>query len=522
MAKIFVPKERRQYDPIDSITEGLDRTQASTLISKRSLSDCSNVNFDLGKVCKAKGNHTYPTLAGASSIMKLYQYVKNNLTKELICHSVNDVWKYVDSVAVSILGGASLTGDEDDAFCSTVCNDLYVFSNGIAPIWYYSMGDAAIQQFTDDATMSCQSMAMFGERLNLYRPANYPRRVKCSVVGGIHNPPVSTDWTDSGSWEGDIDSEFGTDEIMCALRLNNYMILYGKQTIVMQEYAGQVTKPFNFYKRVTDVGTCSRRGVCNIGQDRHVIVGWDNIYLYRGSTDCEAIGDKIKDYLFARIDPQYIGRTFIVYNYNVKEVRIYYVPTGSTICSEYVCWNMTTGGWTKGTGQYTGFGTYFREISDIWVPTPADNVTWEEDLLRWNDVQLQALAPAVLMGDDGGDVWEHTESDTSEKGVAISAYFDTKDFTLADGYRRKAQNWFGCAFEAAGSDLYVRYSTDLGVTWSTPELFTLTSVLAMYSFDFEAWEPQVRIQFYNNEVSGWFEVNYIEIGYIGGSDRGVS
>jgi hypothetical protein len=426
---------------------------------------------------------------------------------------------YIDDVMATI----PLSGDIDDTISSIVVNDYYVFNNGIVPLLYWDMGTLlpTAVELPGGEALACRAMASIGERLCTYWAPGAPRRVQWTVAGSLSIPPVETDWTASGSGDVDLDSVFGDDVIMTAYKLGNYVVIYGKKTIVMQEYAGLVSKPFSFYGRVHDVGVPSTRAVANIG-DKHIFLGWDDIYLFRGGTDVESIGDKVSDELFSLINPTYIHRSFMVYLDEQYEVRLYFPLIGSETPNCYFTYSLSNRSWSRGSRSYTGFGPYKKmAAADTWDTVGTATTTWDEMAGRWDDVTNELLSPLNIYGDSNGIVYEDNESTLNLAGVAIDGWWDTKDFVVGESYRRDTTNWMSLGFEATGDTVMVSYSTDLGLNYSAPVTFTLTTEWKMYKYDINVNSPQVRFRFRNYQLSETFEVRQIELGYLKASDRGT-
>ena len=367
-------------------------------------------------------------------------------------------------------------------------------------------------------------MLLIGERLCLYSLPSLPRRVQWTVVGGISVPaPLATDWTDSGSGDVDLDSVFGDDVIMTAHKLGNYAVIYGKNTIAMQEYTGKTPDdPYAFYIRVAGTGTPSERGVANLG-DRHIVMTWDDIVIYKGGTDVESIGDKVSRELFNLINPTYAHRSFMVYLAEQYEVRLYFPLIGSSTPDCYFTYSLENKSWSRGSRSYTGFGSYKVVTgADTWDTIETATTTWDALAIRWDDTAIEALSPLNIYGDSGGVVYQDNELVLNHAGVAIDGKWETKDFVVGDGYRRRTTNWMSLGFEATGDTVMVSYSTDLGANWSTPTTFTLTEEWVKRNYDVNINSPQVRFRFRNYTLSETFQIREVELGYIEASDRGVA
>jgi len=419
-----------------------------------------------------------------------------------------------------VMATIELTGDEDNNFVAAVVNDYYIFSNGIVPLLCWNMTDATVAELTGGEALACKAMQMIGERLCLYHLPDLPRRVKWTVVGGI--TPEAADWTGPGSGDTDLDSIFGEDVIQTAHKLGNYVVIYGEKTIAMQEYTGKTPDdPYAFYVRVAGTGTPSERGVCNLG-DKHIMLGWDDVYIYKGGTDVQSIGDKVSRELFDLINPTYIHRSFVVYLDEQYEVRIYFPLIGSTTPNCYFTYSLSNGSWSRGSRSYMAFGAYKKITgADTWDTIATATTTWDELTIRWNDVSLEKLSPLSIYGDANGILYQDNETVLNLAGVPIDSWWDTKDFVVGEGYRRQTTSWMSLGFEATGDTITVYYSTDLGESWSAGVEFTLTDEWKVYRYDLNVNAPQIRFRFENDALSETFELRQVEVGYVGASDRGV-
>jgi len=426
---------------------------------------------------------------------------------------------HIDDIMVT----TETTGDEDNTFCSEIMNDYYVYSNGIQPIKYWDMSTATTTTLLGGATTACKAIAKLGERLCFYHVIEngtaYTQRVKWTVAGGLSTTPVATDWSDTGSGNTDLESTMGSDFIMSASKLGNYVIIYGERTILMQEYTGRVSSPFSFYTRVSGVGLAATRAIVNLGNE-HIFLGFDDVYSYKGGREAPSIGDNVSTELFDIINPQYIGRSFMIYLEETYEIRLYFPLVGSTLPDAYFSYHLGTKSWSRGSRSYTGFGYYKKITADTWHSF-AVGVSWDEVTGRYNDVVYEALAPINLYGDSAGVVYADDESTYDNVGAAIDGWWETKDFVTGTGYRRSITNWMELNFEATGHNVDISYSTDFGVTWSTAVTQALTNVWTQYNYDFEANAPQIRFKFRNATQGETFELRAVEVGYIDGSDRGT-
>jgi len=346
--------------------------------------------------------------------------------------------------------------------------------------------------------------------------------VKWTVVGGVSIPPVVGDWDNAGSGDVDLDSVFGDDVIVTAHKLGNYVVIYGKKTIAMQEYTGaSATKPYSFYTRVKGTGTPSKRGVVNLGE-KHYILGWDNIYLFTGGTYVDSVGDAISDALFKEINPEYISRCFLTYMEDRDEIRVHYPSIGATLPNSYFSYNLKNKSWSRGVREYTGSGMFVNVVSETWASIGNGTATWESISARWGDVRQEALYPTNLFGDSNGIVYQDDEISLNNGGEVIDGWWESKDFVIGDNYREQITNWMSVGFEARGDTLTLECSTDLGVSWSTPISYTLTSSFSYYKLDLSVNSPQIRFRFRNSTLNETFTLRMIRLSYVEATNRGVA
>ncbi|KKN45058.1 hypothetical protein LCGC14_0686830 [marine sediment metagenome] len=427
----------------------------------------------------------------------------------------------IDDVMVTI----ETTGDEDDSFTSQVMNDLYVYSNKIVPLMFWDMSTATTAILYSGCTLSTKCLRRFGERLCMYNVVDganvYPQRVQWTIVGGISGTPAATDWTAAGSGNTDLEGVLGTDHIQTAERLGNYMVIYGSRTVALQDYVGVVDDPYAFYTRVTGKGLAAPAAIINLGNE-HIFLGWDDIYSYKGGKDITPIGWNVKKELFSIINPEYVQRSFMVYREQEYTIRLYIPTSGNTIPNVYFSYNLKTRSWSRGVRTYVSTGIYTIETADSWDAAGSGATDpWSNQAIKWDSTSLQALSPISLYGETSGVVTYDDDTELDLAGTAIDGRVETKDFVVGDGYRRRMTNWMELNYEAKGDKVYIRYSTDLGASWSEVKVVTLTSVWTKYNYDFEANAPQVRFRLRNGNTDETFEVRELEIGFIKASDRGV-
>jgi hypothetical protein len=308
---------------------------------------------------------------------------------------------------------------------------------------------------------------------------------------------------------------------MTADKLGNYVVIYGEDTIILMDYKGDVNDPFAFDARISGVGVPAMRALVNLG-DEHIFLSWDDVCSYKGGREVTSICEGLREEIFSIINPEYIHMSFMVHLSEKEEILLFIPTATNAYCSMYYRYNLKNNSWSKGEkGYYTGFGFYELKTSKTWAEM---TMKWTEVAQRWNESTLLALSSLLLVGDTAGGIEYRDETKQQwADGTAIVAYWDTKDFVIGAEYERSVTNWMELNFEAKGNTVDVQYSTDGGVNWSGVKTFTLNaSVYKMYNYDFEVNSVKIRFCFSNSVLNETFSLRMLEIGYIEGTDRGVS
>jgi len=326
----------------------------------------------------------------------------------------------------------------------------------------------------------------------------------------------ASDWAGTGAGYADLYTTLGVDWLQNAEKIGNYVAVYGERSIVLMEYTGDVNNPFNFVLRVAGVGLAAPRALINLG-DEHIFLSWDGVYSYTGGRTVNRIDEAIRDELLSTINPSYINRSFMVYIEETDELRLHIPSSNSELPDTYYSYNLKTGSWGKGKRSFTGYGYYSRRdtLTIDEMTASIDSYTW----LRFDDARYLALSPINLFGDGSGVVLQDSELVYDLNGRAIVRFWETKDFVQGEGYRRTTTYWCELNFEARGSKVVVKYSTDGGQSWSAGKEFELSGEWERYRYDIEEDSELIRFRCENTETNGGFELKQFEVGFIGGSNK---
>lgn len=413
------------------------------------------------------------------------------------------------------------TGDVDDVFTSEQLNDLYIFSNGIDVLHYWDGSATTTTILPGCELIACKKMVKLGERLCLYNTTETGnaciQRVRWSAAGTPGTVPATNDWTKTGSGFSDLVTQLRNEAIVTAERMGNYVIIYGKNDTVLQEYKNDVNNPFAFLLRVPDNGIIAPRAIIVLGEN-HFLLTSNDVCLYDGGRSMTSIGSEIRDELFGIINPQYASRSFMTYDENENEIKLHIPTGGNSIPNVYFRYNLINKSWVRGTRTFTGWGKY-EEQTALTIDEMTGAIDSYSDL-RFDDITVQAINPIVLVGDANGIVYKEDTLVHNLNATAIVSSFESKDIVIAEDYPRFVTNWMELNFEGKGNACTIAYSTDYGATWSSEHTVSMYGEWACYNYDFEVNSPIIRFRWTNATASSTFSLRMFEVGYIKGSDRG--
>ncbi len=524
---VRIPKIRRQYHPIFTPIQGLRNDLPSTVIPGQASPKCLDVEFERGYVRKTRGARAFAgtddTPLGGTVMGLVYE------NSVLFAFTTTKTYQLVAGTFTDKTVTAQ-TGDEDNPFSHVL---MYDSSHAITLIWTNGVQKIQKYDFTTVANLIGSTAYItkwlneLGDRLCLYNVTDtgveYPLRVRWSTKGDPE------DMTSTGAGAQDLDTYFdSSDAIQRAEKLSGLIAIYGQYGVILQEYRAEATNPFAFIGRLNGVGLAAPRALANIEGTRHIFMGFNDIYDYRGGREVVSIGKSIRDELFNRISPKYINRSFMVHRPEFESIRLYIpVDTDTTpsVCYQY---NLRDGTWSLLNAPYTAFGRYIVVNAPTWDSYSDSSLdanglavdAWDNNASRWNDRELIDEQPYTLYGDSSGVVYQDDNSDFNRAQVAIDGWWDTKDFTSGDEYTRTTTDWMELNFEALGDEVSIYYSLNSGKSYTLLEAVTLDpNNWDRYRIDFSINAPQLRFRFRNSTVGETFQVRWFEIGLIPCSDR---
>jgi hypothetical protein len=250
----------------------------------------------------------------------------------------------------------------------------------------------------------------------------------------------------------------GTDPIINAYRLQDYLAIYCGRTIIMV-YATGDTLVFAFRLAVANKGPISSRGI-SIYPAIHQFIAPDCMYQFDG-TSAQVINTHVWRSILSSLDTIRAGTIFTVLDEQNGE-QIWSVPQ-STDSGAGTITSPNQKGWTEhyleessattlGAEQLsrssapnpyssrqltnmTSFGYWTRESTTTWNELTQ---AWNTYSFRWNSSFFAASYPFILAGDSSGNVWilngSQYQQGNSSMPLAASVTFGRR--ALSDGRNR--------------------------------------------------------------------------------------
>lgn len=168
----------------------------------------------------------------------------------------------------------------------------YSTNGTILPSWSYTAG------------VKCRFIKPFknylvaaGVQKDGYRGQNILQWSHPAAIGSI---PDSWDYGDPAKDAGKVEIGGGDDAIVDAVVLGDRMMIYKQKSVWSMEYIG-APNIFKFDRVFSDVGAVKIGAAINIDDSRHLVVGYDDIYIHDGVSKTSVFPEKIRDRFFRNV-----------------------------------------------------------------------------------------------------------------------------------------------------------------------------------------------------------------------------
>lgn len=475
---------------------GLDTSKPGEYLDARATPDCMNMELYRTTIRKRYGTVALGASLGERvqafsqlQVSSLIYVVRAGLTKFQLLDQTTNTW--------SDKAHAVLAGTIADRF-----SFAFPILSGVK-IMTYTNGVNNIRKFTgtgNDADLGgTPPVAKFMLAYHGYLLLAY-------ITTGGNTYTARVQWSDTGlpeTWAsgnaGSVDLIEDEQDITGISAFGDFVTVH-KENSIYVGYLVTTSDIFRFDRKATGVGAVAHQTIFNIPTGEQIFLARDGIHLFNGIT-APLIASPIMDEMRETMNPQYIAKSCAVI---VRELDEYWVavPIGSDTEPQTIYkYNYRTGQVYKDTRTNATALFAFTNVNQLTWDEKTN--TWDSDTTRWNDVIYLALNPTVLIGDSSG-VTTNRSPVYNDNGTAISSYWVSKDFSIADINQDdmgRFVRWTAMQIWAKGDAVKIEYSTDGGATWNVITTLTLSAALPadsapLYGY-FDVISTQIRFRFSN-------------------------
>ncbi len=532
-----MPKRHRRVE-IYSPTLGIKSDVPTNIMDVRAMPTAQNAKMYYGVNQKEFGTSIYTTNTGAGSTVagvptSLFEAQFPGSTL-LQVHTPSNVYKYTSGLDSYVSDGQTFTGTFTDFWSGVMHNDAYVYTNGVNPLQVklsFSATGTNMASAVSPTTYTAYTVLSMRDHLLLYHPtingAEHYKGVVWSKKGALTYAAGTTDFASGVA--AALDIQDGDGNLMTAVPFQGGAAVLFERCLHYQYWVGG-DEVWRFQKTVPGIGTPARRGAVSY-RDVCYFLGRSNVYAYKGGSIPEEIGNPIKKAMFAELNQQYIGNSFVDFDPTENEL-IVAIPTGTSISpdTQWV-YRVSDDSWSRKIRNHSAAGRFSRAsgltIGDLVGDIGAQNWTFGEAIVRV-DAQIR------IYGDPSGRVVKNdiTRYSISETGTSVAQTYSTEtpDITgtqqadPVDGdksdFVMTNQRWQRLSIEMYGQGTaIVSYSTDRGSTFTavSQSPVTLVNNGTTHLLDMDVSNPFIRIGIDNTGLNEFIGVRYVALDFIPGA-----
>jgi len=296
--------------------------------------------------------------------------------------------------------------------------------------------------------------------------------------------PASWDYTDPTNQAGITELGQTPDLLVDALTLRDSLIVYKENSTWVADYVGGVDV-YGFRQLFGQVGLLSKDCVVSFGNkgDQHFLVSESDIVLHDGNSARSICDGRTRRWFFAKLSASAFARTFVVTDYENREILICFAETGYAYPNLALVWNWASGQDGTWTPRELG-GQMTHAISGILPGTvetfDAASGTFDTDPGVFDRQNYDPSKRRVIMFDSAKPAAYQLDSGETFAGTAMTCYAERSGMTLSaidlnrikiiDEIYPKILGTIGDTF-----DFYVGTQTavDGATTWTGPYRFTI-------------------------------------------------
>ena len=500
---------RRKKNGTLLLVQGLDVSNPAEYIGEQASPNNGNFMLRSGLLGKRNGTTALGTTQG-EEIMRGTQFTRASTTYNVRI-GLDEIWHYTSGAWADITG-VDLTGTTDDIVDIAIPLlsgvRILCFTNGIDAIRKWTgTGDTAALGGTPPKAKFIQEYKTYLVCANITGGTDIDQRVQWS------NTADPETW-DSGN-AGTLDLIEDAEAITGLSLFGDYLAVHKKSSINLG-YLIQTSDIFKFDRKNTGAGTIANSTIVNLPTGIQVFLAVDGIRAFNGITS-QLIDTKVNDEIRGGINTSYSHKSWAVLVNEFDEVW-FGVPIGSQTTPDTIYkYNYNTGVMYKDTRSLitAAWRSSASSASKTWDATGG---TWDSSTERWNATSTGAAFSRIHLANNEGLVTQVDTSVNNDNGVAIDAFWESKDFEPEE--KGRIARWQRMEFWAKGNTVRVWYSTDSGYTWTemVDSPFTLDSAFPEDSAPliayFDAVSSKLRVKFSNNVAGETVDIKQFVLGYV--------
>lgn len=373
-------------------------------LPKNAWSDGSNVRFTSGYAQRIGG---YLPIFTAPSVIPYALFSYSSSTTSYFIHAgIARVFSDDGTTRTDLTPASPYTGNVDDRWTGGSFNGLMILNNGVDQPQYWN-GNTA----TDFANITGWNAAW---RCGFMRPfknylvagdvtktgTRYSSLVKWSSLADPGALPASWDETNPAVEAGEVPLADSPDALIDAMPLGDQLILYKERSMYAMQPSGD-QYIFRITRLPWDVGMIAR-GCGAVTPKGHVVLTASDVVIHNGSqpqsilTDANG-DDRMRRWLFDRIDQTNWRRCYLIANNNTSEVWICFPETGQNACTKALLWNWLTN--TFGVATLSNTTCAAQGVTQGGSQTwNGDTMTWDSDVTPWGQSSFGNTQTTLVMG----------------------------------------------------------------------------------------------------------------------------
>jgi len=210
--------------------------------------------------------------------------------------------------------------------------------------------------------------------------------------------PTSWDYSDATKDTGYVDLSETDGVIIDCLPLKDYNFIYKEDSVYNMSHVGGAFI-FSFSQVFSESGILSRDCVQSF-DDKHFVVGVNDIYIHNGQTKQSVADRVIKDEIFSAINSTHYKNTFVTANHKDSEMWVC-IPSqaSSGECDLAYVWNYSTNMWSKRDLPSASFIApgIVNDSSSYTQDWDSDTNSWDSDDTDWNFTGFNPTQTALLI-----------------------------------------------------------------------------------------------------------------------------